>query len=592
MATLLDNNSANTNSRHLVDRLRQLGLDKYIELPQIAVMGDTSSGKSSVLSALSGIAFPSSKDLTTRCPTQLILTYAKELTGTVRLVRYESNELTTPTLITTLEEITQSIERITQQLIDEGQYISDDAIEIKMQGPNFPNLTLTDLPGLVRTVADGEDEGMIKRVRKLVDRYLVQERTIILAVVPANVDMHNTEIMQAAGEVDPLGNRTVSIITKPDLIDKGAEDAVINLLMNRTKKRRLGYHVVKCRGQHALNTGVSISDGRKDEETYFATDPVWKSVDASLCGTERLADKLSKLLIETIASAMPAVFAEIDSQMKACQEELESMGPLMDNASARRSLYMQHVRVILDRIECALCGQYNDEFFHGKGHVNCLRTRLRKLDAMFMNQIEILAEVKHKEIDQSERLPKVLDLVEIRRNGKWVIDEVTSVPLQGSEVTTRSHANQWLKRGSYRFPKQLDVDGIMELINDNRGNELSIFLSYPIFCNIVTEEYVSKWKPPMFDLYEGYQQAIEEVVESAIESTKAPLLVRNHLKSTVIEVVSLLGQNITKELNGILDLERQLFTLNSDLLTTFGELRTQPLSMPLRKFLVCLINET
>lgn len=39
-----------------------------------------------------------------------------------------------------------------------------------------------------------EDKSMVPRVRALVDRYLAQDRTIILAVVPANVDMHNTEV--------------------------------------------------------------------------------------------------------------------------------------------------------------------------------------------------------------------------------------------------------------------------------------------------------------------------------------------------------------------------------------------------------------
>ncbi|KAE9266322.1 hypothetical protein PF001_g30527, partial [Phytophthora fragariae] len=68
--------------RKLVDKLRDIGLGQYIELPQIAVMGDTSSGKSSLLSALSGVSFPSSDQLTTRCPTQLVLTRTDTFRGT------------------------------------------------------------------------------------------------------------------------------------------------------------------------------------------------------------------------------------------------------------------------------------------------------------------------------------------------------------------------------------------------------------------------------------------------------------------------------------------------------------------------------
>ncbi|KAE9132472.1 hypothetical protein PF006_g15275, partial [Phytophthora fragariae] len=61
----LDQVRTSEGERKLIDHLRDIGLDQYIELPQIAVMGDTSSGKSSLLSALSGVSFPSSDQLTT-----------------------------------------------------------------------------------------------------------------------------------------------------------------------------------------------------------------------------------------------------------------------------------------------------------------------------------------------------------------------------------------------------------------------------------------------------------------------------------------------------------------------------------------------
>lgn len=247
-------------SRELVDRLRELGLDKHIELPKVAVMGDTSSGKSSVLSALSGISFPINDRLTTRCPTQVILSEAETFSGSVHLQR-ENAVREGEERLNSIEEVGGVIERLTQQLVDEGQYISDDSIVIDIKGPGKPNLTLTDLPGLVRTTADGEDENIIERIRALVNRYLIQKRTIILAVVPANVDMHNTEILQAAFEADPDGVRTVAIITKPDLVDDGAESSVFELLLNEKKKLKRGFHAVRCRGQRDHNNGMDIRGG-------------------------------------------------------------------------------------------------------------------------------------------------------------------------------------------------------------------------------------------------------------------------------------------------------------------------------------------
>lgn len=262
--------------RRIVDRLRAIGLSKYIELPQVAVMGDTSNGKSSVLSAISGIAFPSNDKLTTRCPTQVILSQAESFSGHVYLQRYNnSSEREDFENISEIKQVGPIIQKITQKLIDEGQYISDDSIVIDLRGPDLPNLTVTDLPGLVRAVADGEDESIITRVRDLVDRFLKQKRTVILAVVPANVDMHNTEILQAAGKADPTGERTISIITKIDRVERGTEDAVINLLLNKKKKLKLGYHAVICRAQQAVSKGVTIAEGIENERRFFKTETEW-----------------------------------------------------------------------------------------------------------------------------------------------------------------------------------------------------------------------------------------------------------------------------------------------------------------------------
>jgi interferon-induced GTP-binding protein Mx1 len=257
--------------RELIDNLNSCGCGKYVELPQIAVMGDTSSGKSSLLSALSGLEFPSSNELCTRCPTQIIMTKDDQFKTTVCLQRYQKTDEAEPELkeLSDTNEIMHAIEKITKQLVDEGQVISDDCIVIRARGPNLPNLSVIDLPGIVRTVGDGEDKSMIPRVKALVERFMKQSRTIILAVIPANVDIHNNEILQAAEAVDPEGDRTIGIITKPDLVDEGAEFSVIELLQNQVRKLKLGYHAVVCRGQKALNAKKSIKDGIQLEKVFF-----------------------------------------------------------------------------------------------------------------------------------------------------------------------------------------------------------------------------------------------------------------------------------------------------------------------------------
>jgi hypothetical protein len=55
----------------LVDRLRRSGLSAHLQLPQIVVCGDQSSGKSSVLEAITEIPFPRKENLCTRFATEI-----------------------------------------------------------------------------------------------------------------------------------------------------------------------------------------------------------------------------------------------------------------------------------------------------------------------------------------------------------------------------------------------------------------------------------------------------------------------------------------------------------------------------------------
>jgi GTPase SAR1 family protein len=57
----------------LVDRLRRGGLSSTLQLQQIAVCGDQSSGKSSVLEAITGIPFPRKENICTRFATEIIM---------------------------------------------------------------------------------------------------------------------------------------------------------------------------------------------------------------------------------------------------------------------------------------------------------------------------------------------------------------------------------------------------------------------------------------------------------------------------------------------------------------------------------------
>lgn len=66
----------------------------------------------------------------------------------------------------------------------------------------------------------------------------------MLAVVPANVYVATREIQELARDVDPTGDRTLRLLTRPDLVDEGTEPRFVDLVEGRAKVMKLGWHIV------------------------------------------------------------------------------------------------------------------------------------------------------------------------------------------------------------------------------------------------------------------------------------------------------------------------------------------------------------
>lgn len=76
---------------------------------------------------------------------------------------------------------------------------SDDVLRVELSGPDHDNLSIIDVPGIFRVPTPGvttkED---IELVKGMVRTYIEDEKTIILAVLAANVDLANQEILDVS----------------------------------------------------------------------------------------------------------------------------------------------------------------------------------------------------------------------------------------------------------------------------------------------------------------------------------------------------------------------------------------------------------
>ena len=59
------------------------------------------------------------------------------------------------------------------------------------------------------------------------------------------------------------------ILTKPDLVDKGTEETVIDIAHNEIIHLKKGYMIVKCRGQKEITEKVSLTEAIEREKAYF-----------------------------------------------------------------------------------------------------------------------------------------------------------------------------------------------------------------------------------------------------------------------------------------------------------------------------------
>ena len=244
------------------------------------------------------------------------------------------------------------------QSLETGQStFSDDLLSIELCGPDKQNLSVIDIPGIFRTPTEGvTTEDDMALVRKIMYRHIRDERTIILAVIPSNTDIATQEILSIAKEVDPKGLRTLGVLTKPDLVDKGGEENVMSLVQGNRNPLRLGYCIVRNRGQ--IELGIDSAERNKKEKNFFSTEP-WAKLDRDRVGTPALQGRLQDLLVDITRREFPKVQAQIVQQLSSCRKRLEALGADRQSTDQQRRYLLEMSREFQDITNFALDAYYS-----------------------------------------------------------------------------------------------------------------------------------------------------------------------------------------------------------------------------------------
>ena len=183
---------------------------------------------------------------------------------------------------------------------------ANDVLRIEICGPDEQHLSVIDVPGIFRKTTSGvTTKADIALVRNMVLSYMQNPRSAMLAVIPANVDIGTQEILDMAEQCDPKGERTLGVLTKPDLVDEGAEQAIMDIIEGKSHKLNLGWCVVRNSGQQQLKDTPTERHAR--EELFFTSAAPWNKLAKDRVGISALHTNLVDVLGELIRREFPNV---------------------------------------------------------------------------------------------------------------------------------------------------------------------------------------------------------------------------------------------------------------------------------------------
>ncbi|KAL8736812.1 MAG: hypothetical protein Q9166_000178 [cf. Caloplaca sp. 2 TL-2023] len=413
----------------LVQNLRDLGVeDLVLPLPKIAVVGDQSTGKSSLIEGISGIKVPRSSGTCTRCPLEINLTNT-DVNGqwkcSIYLVKtyiYEGSQVLLPFGKTAAPrgegatrnrpfgpwlaqgltesslfyktnnkaDVTQALRLAQLATLNPGTDPArffpgakpnpDDRIQVKfspnkirleISSPDGPDLSFYDLPGVINQAEIPEEEYLVKLVANLVTSYIETDSCINLLAMPMTDDAANStasKLVQKLGAQD----RTVGCLTKPDRVQGGESMSQwIDILNGKKFKVGHGYYVVK----NNSDPNVSNTLARQQENDFFNEEPWIHTLGShrDRFGTFKLSAVLSRLLNLQIRTSLPRITEQVRSKTAEIIARLKEMPePPKGNLSLK---IFEKILVLENDLHCHFDGGSEEYPFQKEFHTAAVRFR-------------------------------------------------------------------------------------------------------------------------------------------------------------------------------------------------------------------------
>ena len=531
-----------------IAQIRKCGLESVLSLPQLVVCGDQSAGKSSVLEALTEIPFPRNDNLCTRFATEIILRRATTSSLIIKVIPGPERTRTEQEAIKAFNESITDLAELPALMnkamavmgIDStldsnstGRAFARDVLSIEIENPTTPQLTLVDLPGLIQNETKGVTKADVDLVTEITDHYISQPRTICLAVVAATNDYANQGILSKVRKVDPAGERTLGIITKPDRLPagSGSEQAYLALARNDDVFFKLGWHVLKNR---SFEEGASTFwDRNMSEANYFRTSN-FKTLPKDDIGIGSLRTRLSRLLFNHVKQELPKLREDLDRALHDTKGQLSNMGNRRATAQECRAYMTQLSQDCYQVCKAAADGHYEGEYFSHRVDptfslmspftVRRLRACIQVMNSNFNDALRLRGYKYHiARFSRGEESGDSNDPRNPFRNNDGDAGNLTSTeplpePTPGTPIKlTNAQALNWVGQALIR----------------TRGRELSGEFN-PLLVGELFWEQSSNWHNLAVDHVDEVSQVCSQFLQALLED-KCPKDIRSRLWSSQIQ---------------------------------------------------------